>query len=32
MSIFAPKKFEKMQLEIGTPNIDTPKIDPFPKF
>ena len=32
MSIFATKNFEKMQFEIGTPKIDTPKIDAFSSF
>ena len=32
MSILAPKNFGKIQLEIGTPKIDTPKIDAFLKF
>ena len=32
MSIFGPKNFGKIQLKIGTPKIDTPKIDAFFKF
>ena len=32
MSIYAPKNFGKMQLEIGTPEIDTAKIDAFSSY
>ena len=32
MSIFGPKNFGKIQLKIGTPKIDTPKIDAFSSF
>ena len=32
MSIFGPKNYGKMQSKIGSPKIETPKIDAFFKF